>query len=335
MKKAVIIIVSFLLLLAIPASVFVVMKNQELRKKAAPATTISITPASLTKAAGENFTLEVRMNTADNQIVAVELDITYDAAILEAEWIHNGTMFPNILSSGVVENGKASIALGAQNTTTPVTGTGTVATIKFKALAATTAPITIRFGPNTFVGALGEGSTNALTSSSPATITITGNVTPSPTSALTPTLTPTREATNSATPSAITIDQPVRNESFSTGTPTFQGTAPPGTTVTITVYSDPITATVTTDQNGNWSYTVSKPIDSGPHTVVVAAVDPNSGQSHTATLAFVVSSGDENGASGSAIPVSGHMEYTLLLLGLGASLMLSGVFVSHTRRVAV
>jgi hypothetical protein len=335
MKRIVLIVVSIILLLAIPATVLVVMRNQELRKKAAPATTLSLTPATVTTGVGQDFTLEVRMNTADNQIVAVDLSLTFDATKLQAEWIQNGTMFPNILSSGVVGNGTATIALGAPNTTTPITGTGTVAKIKFKTLAATAAPIAVRFGPDTFVGALNEGSTNALTSSIPATITIgttDGTITPSPTTSLTPILTPTLSATDSATSSTVTIDSPISNESVSTDQPTLAGTAPPGTTVTITIYSDPITVTVTADENGDWSYTLTEPLTSGPHTIVAAAKDPNTGQSHTATLAFVVATGDENGASGSAVPVSGAVENTLILLAVGMFFIVTGSLIPAFRK---
>ncbi len=347
MKRVVIIVVSLILFLAIPASVFLAMRNQELRKKAAPATTLTLTPAALTKAVGDEFTLEVHMDTADNQIVAVELNLTFDATKLQAEWIHNGTMFPNILSSGTVGNGTVSIALGATNTTTPITGTGVVATIKFKALAATTTAVPVRFSSDTFVGALNEGSTNALTSSTPSNITITGSgaggtitptviptgtITVTPTTSLTPTLTPTGSASDSASPSAVTIDSPAKNASVVTTKPTIEGTAPAGSTVTITVYSDPITVTVTADANGNWQYTLADPLASGPHTIVVAAQDPSTGTSHTATLAFVVATGDENGASGSAVPVSGSMENTLILLGLGALFIVSGSIVPHIRR---
>src|SRR3989338_2385806 len=99
MKRVVIIVFSLILFLAIPASVFLSMRSQELRKKAAPATTLTLTPTTLTKAVNEEFTLEARMDTAENQIVAVELNITFDPTKLQAEFIHNGTMFPNILSS--------------------------------------------------------------------------------------------------------------------------------------------------------------------------------------------------------------------------------------------
>lgn len=343
MKRIVIILISLITLIAIPASVLLTMKSQELRKKASPATTLTLTPTTLNKAVGEEFTLEVRMDTADNQIVAVDLKLSFDPEKLEAEWIHNGTMFPNILSSGTVGTGTIAMALGATNTTTPITGTGTVATIKFKALAATTSPVAVRFTADTFVGALNEGGTNALTSTIPATITIggtaTGTVIPtqasSITTTLTPILTPTLAASDSASSSGVTIDSPTKNQSVATQKPTIVGTAPPGTTVTITVYSNPITVTVTADANGNWTYTLADELEAGPHTIVVAAQDPTTGQSHTATLAFVVATGDENGASGSAIPVSGTTENTILLLSLGMLFILIGSVVPILRRTNV
>jgi hypothetical protein len=86
------------------------------------------------------------------------------------------------------------------------------------------------------------------------------------------------------------------------------------------------------DANGNWTYTLAEPLASGPHTVVVAAQDPNSGTSHTATLAFVVATGSENGASGSAVPVSGSAENTIILLGLGMLFIVSGSVIPLLRR---
>jgi hypothetical protein len=110
--------------------------------------------------------------------------------------------------------------------------------------------------------------------------------------------------------------------------PIIKGKAPAGSTITIAVYStQQITATVTADANGNWTYTVPQALEAGPHTVVVAAQNPTSGQTETATLAFVVSNGTENGASGSAIPVSGSVEPTFILLGLGVLLLISGSLV--------
>lgn len=338
MKRTVLIIGSILILLAIPATVLLVMHNQEMRQRANPATTLTLTPASATHQIGDEFELETHMDTANNQVVAVQVSLSFDPTKLEAEWIHNGTMLPNIISSGVVGSGTASIALGAANTTTPITGTGLVATIKFKALAGTISPVSVKFSSDTFIGALGEGSTNVLSTSTPSTITIsgtagaadTGTITPTPTTSLsgsiTPTLTPTLAATGSATAttSAVTIESPTKNEGVTSQTPTIQGTAPPGSTVTIAVYStQQVTATVTADANGNWSYTIPQSLETGPHTVVVSAQNPTTGKTETATLGFVVGNGTD--ATGSGMPVTGSVEPTFILLGLGILLLLGGI----------
>ncbi len=334
MKRVVLIIVALLTLIGIPLTVYLSLRSQELRKHAAPATNISLTPASVTKAVNDEFTVEARIDTADNQVVATQINIVFDPTKLEAISITNGTLFPNILSSGVVGNGTASIAVGAANTTTPIHGTGTAAVIRFKALAATTSPVSIRFANDTYVGALGEGSTNVLVGTSPTTVTITGGttnntlgVTPTatPSGTLTPTLTPTLAASDSATTSAVSISSPTKNSSVASEQPTIQGKAPPGSVVTIVIHSDEqITATVTADADGNWTYTLTQPISSGPHTIVVAAKNPTTNQTNTATIGFVVATGDENGASGSAIPATGAVENTFILLGIGILFIILG-----------
>lgn len=332
MKKIVVIIASILTVVAIPATVFLSMRSQELRKRAAPATNMALIPSSITKQVNDEFTVEAQIETGDNQVVATQINIIFDPTKLEAVSITNGTLFPNILVSGVVGNGTASIAVGAANNTTPIHGSGTAAVIKFKALASTTSPVSVRFANDTFVGALGETSTNVLVGTSPSTITIanTGNDAGGNTDltlSITPTvaLTPTPTSTESASPSAVTILTPVTNESVATELPTIQGTAPPGSVVTIVIHSsEQITTTVTADANGNWTYTVADPISSGPHTITVAANDPTTNQTNTATIGFVVASGSENGASGSAAPVSGTVENTIALLSIGLIFIILG-----------
>jgi hypothetical protein len=339
MKRAVIIIFVVLILLAIPATVFLAMNSQLNKSKAAPATTLAVTPSSVSKKVGDEFSLEVHIDTAENQVVAVQLNFVFDPTKLEAESITNGTLFPNILSSGVVGNGTATIAIGAANTTTPIKGTGTAAVIKFKALAATTSPISVKLGTDTFVGALGEGSTNVLTSTTPSTITIAADVTAgannltasptaTPSGTIAPTLAPTLAASGSAdaSPSAVTVTNLTNNQTITTEQPVLKGKAPPGSVVTIMIHSDAaITTTVTADANGNWTYTVPQPLDAGSHTITVAAENPATGQTQTSTLAFEVSTGAT--ATGDAMPVTGSTESTLLLLGLGALLMISGAVI--------
>lgn len=349
MKKFVFILVGIIMLLSIPATVFLSSRNQELRKKAAPATTLSLSPSVVTKKVGEEFTLEAMINTADNQVVASEIQLAFDPTKLEAISITNGIKFPLILVSGAIESGTASISVGAANTTTPITGSGTAAIITFKTLAATTTPTSITFAPETFVGALGESATNVLISSIPAKITITSNAaaetpTPTPTlssqSTLTPTPTLSLQTTRTATPtptlvssspsasgSALQITTPSSSQTLLTDQPTIRGKAPPNSTVTITIYSEPQTVTVVTDANGDWKYVVSDPLEAGPHTIVVAALDPITNVTKTATLAFVVSDQTGNNATGSAMPISGVVENTLTLLFIGLFFILVGAFI--------
>lgn len=352
MKKILLFIIILILLGGIPLMVFYVGQRQELRKKAAPATTLSLTPASLTKKIDDTFSLEVSLDSGENQIVAAELHLTYDPTKIEVQSITNGPLFPNILASGTIENGAVSIAVGAADAKQPVTGTGTVAVIKIKALAATDAPTSIKFSPNTFVGGLGEGASNVLVGSTPATITIAGQQaqtaltptpTPSPTPAseitphgstsdtpiLTPTIAPTvatppvSQASGSGT---LVILSPTQENSSVKETAVIHGKASPGATITLTIYSTPQTVTITADSNGNWTYTPTTPLESGPHNIVASVTD-QTGVTETATSAFVVASSGQKaqGATESAIPVSGNIEMTLVLLFIGGLFLGFGI----------
>lgn len=323
MKRVVIIIIALLILLAIPATVFLVGQRQEIRKRAAPATTLSLAPASITKKVGETFSLEVKIDTGLNQVVATEIHLLFDGDKLEAESITNGALFPNILTSGTVASGSATIAIGASNTTTPVTGTGVAAVVRFKARAVTDTPVSVRFDSLTYVGGLGEGSTNVLVGTTPARVTITGqndSNTPQPSP------TPTVADNNESSSSAVTITSPIKNTSVTTDQPTIAGKASPGATVTLSIYSDPITITVKANSQGIWSYTPTTPLTDGTHTIVASALDPSSGKTQTASTAFVVASGGSGSSSISATPVAGTTEVTLLLVGIGILFFLSGLF---------
>lgn len=340
MKKILVFIVILTLLGGIPLLVFYVGQRQELRKKAAPATTLSLAPASLTKKINDTFSLEVTLDSGENQIVAAELHLTYDPTKLEVQSITNGPLFPNILASGTIENGAVSIAVGAADAKRPVTGTGTVAVIKMKAINMTGAPTAIKFSPNTFVGGLGEGASNVLIGSTPATITIGGGQqtqagltptsTPSPMPAvgLTPTLTPTPTSTVSAQSplpaspvSSLTIVSPTNEGTATDDKPVIRGKAAPGATITLTIYSTPQTVTITADDNGDWIYTPDAPLESGPHNIVASTTD-QTGVTETATSAFVVAS---QSFEGGEIPISGTIETTLVLLVIGGLLLGFGI----------
>ncbi|KKU81790.1 MAG: hypothetical protein UY10_C0047G0003 [Microgenomates group bacterium GW2011_GWA2_47_8] len=129
MKRVLLILGLIFLLLGIPITVFIVGQRQELRQKAAPATTLSFSPSAASHLVGETFPLEVTLNSGENQVVAIELHITYDPTKLEAQTITNGPLFPNVLASGVVAPGTASITVGAPDAKSPVKGSGTAAVV--------------------------------------------------------------------------------------------------------------------------------------------------------------------------------------------------------------
>ena len=373
MKKLLFLGIGFLFLIAIPATVFLVGQKQELRKKAAPASTMSLEPKSPTVKVGDVFTMEAVLDTADNQIIAAAVQISYDAAKLEAQSIANGPLFPNVISPGVIDNGKASITVSAASTTVPVKGKGTAVTIRFKALSSTTTASQVTFAQGTFANALGEGEQNALTSTAPAAITITDGSgppvtqTPSPTIAESPTpaISPTGEASPSGEPTETTTPEDTpeptqevdaatetppdqANEAPSpteapiaqgplqilspneksvsvTSKPVIKGKAPPGSIVTITIYSTPITAVVTVDENGNWVFTPETPLESGPHNIVVSSEDTATGETFNATGSFIVASGVGGANPDAPIPIAGNVETTIVLILAGILLIATGI----------
>lgn len=333
MKKIILLVTSLLLLLAIPATIYLVMQRQELRKRAAPATSLSIAPQTITKNVDDEFTVEVKIDTGENQVLTAELHLTYDETKLEALSIANGPLFPSVLASGVVENGAATITVGAAGATTPVTGTGTVATLRLKALEQTDAPVSIRFDATTFVGGLGEGSTNILIGSTPATVTITntdaetssfGNEEEESTSSS------SLEDTSEASQSAVLILSLEEDETVTETTPLISGKAQPGATVTVTIYSEPVTCIATADASGNWSCAPETPLPPGPHNVVVSAAGAD-GTNQTASTTIIVAGGAES-ASESATPIAGSMETTILLTTLGLLFIIVGITTTMVAR---
>lgn len=362
MKKVFLYIVIGIILLAIPLTVFLVGQNQEVRKRAAPATTLSLTPASVTTKVNETFTLEVKIDTGVNQVSTAQIHVLYDPTKLTTESITNGPLAPSIQVSGNINpNGVASITVGAQDTTHPINGIGTIAVLTMRGLTANATPVAVRFAPNpdTFVNAIGE-TAGVLVGESPANVTILNadgtqattdtanlsntnsdasqsatNTALTPSSSLPPSPTPTEaasfadaSASAQASSSAVTITSISQNETITTSQPPIEGKGMPGTTVTLIIHSTPQTVTVTVDGNGNWTYTPTTPLDPGTHTVEAMVTDPNTGQTQTTTASFVIApsatGGSTDTSTPSAMPVTGTVENTILLVIIGSVLLVSG-----------
>lgn len=167
-----------ILIVAIAAGVFLVQRQQELREQAAPSTTISLLPASVNADIGQTFNLSVAIDTGVNTVTAAEVHVTYDPQIVQAQSVSPGGFLPVVLLPASTDNttGKVSITVGSQPTD-PKQGTGTLATITFKALSAGNANIT--FSAQTKAAGVGEQG-DVLIGKSPATVLIAAAATAAP-----------------------------------------------------------------------------------------------------------------------------------------------------------
>lgn len=328
MKMKVVVIIGILLLLiAVPVGVFYMRKEQDIRSRAAPASTLSFSPSSASKQLGDTFSLDVIVNTGTNTISAADLVINSDATKVKITGMTVGSYLTTTLLAQSHTDSRASVTLGS-SPTSPKQGTGTLATVTFQVVADTgTAQITFT---GSQVAGIGEQG-NVLSGTTPATITMsadigtaTPTVTPIPTTIVTLTPTPVTggtQITTTPTPTPATetqqlsITYPSEGETFSTATPTFTGKATAGSSVTVTIYSDPITAVVTADNTGQWTYTPSIALADNQHSITVMALAADGTNSTVSKTFYVLTS---------SVPVTGVMDYLILPAGTGILLLILG-----------
>jgi len=221
------------ILIAIPFSVYIAQKRQGIKSKATASTTLSLDPATPTVKVGDTLTLNVMLDPgigpSANQVSFVKLSISFNAEKFTAESLKPNMDSQNALTSVLEDvaltSGKASISLSIGADPTKVVTTKTkIAILKLKALSPTESnnPSSIIFdsSPNTQVLSIAtsdQTSENVLSTSNPATVTISG------TASITPI--PTSVAGSPARPSTLT---PITTPSPSSGG--FTGTMPVGLT---------------------------------------------------------------------------------------------------------
>lgn len=94
---------------------------------------------------------------------------------------------------------------------------------------------------------------------------------------------------NTSTPSAttVTLTSVAQGETVTTTQPEFFGEAPPGTKLTITLESDPVTEQVSVPSSGEWNWTPPADLPEGSHKITIKWTDV-SGILRTLTRTFVV-----------------------------------------------
>lgn len=101
---------------------------------------------SLSTEANKTFQLQVIVDTGGEEINSIDAYIKYDKSILKAESVADGTFFPTVLND--LSSDRAYVAGLVDDPATSKNGSGTVATVTFKALKAGSATVTYDCDPN-------------------------------------------------------------------------------------------------------------------------------------------------------------------------------------------
>lgn len=213
---------SLVLIAGLVAGMMLVFQNQNLKNKAAPATSFSITPSSQNKVAGESFNFTVAMDTGQNQVLGVDIVINFDPQVFQVNSIDKGsqlTDFTQIRNSIDSSAGKIYYSAYTADPTKALNGSNinvlnVSAQVKPGASAGT---YNFTFDSSSAAAGLGEGQ-NVLTGTTLGSIVVNG-ATGQPTA--TPTATPTQAPGNTPTPTPT-------GTSGATSTPTPTATSANG-----------------------------------------------------------------------------------------------------------
>ena len=238
-KKLLILGFVFILLVAIPLTVYFVQQQQQTKTQAAPATKLFFSPLTQTKNVNDDVTLDISIDPGANQVSFVKLDLSYDATKLatnSAGTTCNQALcptddFPVILEGPIYAPGTVSITLSiGPNPTKVIQAVKKVVTLKFKAVSTTTSDGTaITFGPQTQVLSLAStdqvGENVLLPNSTPAKVIINQG---------TSTTTPTPATTQAPVCASLSVDRATTGNAPYPLTFTATGSDPVGTVSKVT-----------------------------------------------------------------------------------------------------
>lgn len=167
-----VLLIVFILIVAVPVGVYLVNQTQIFRPKAAPNSTVDLKliPQDITADLGNEFGVDVNVDSKTASVSAVQLKVNFDSQSLEAKNIEIKDFLPVQLAAPQIATGSVSLTQGVnpQNTKFSV---GTIARITFRALKIATESA-IFFDPaQTFVAIL-DRNDNSLGILSNASVTI-------------------------------------------------------------------------------------------------------------------------------------------------------------------
>lgn len=248
---------------------------------------------------GATFNSGISLSSGGNRICAVEFTLTYPADLLEA------TSTPSLGSvytmSTAAENsaGRIHYQVGSTGCSTD---NATLLTVPFRAKAQGDATLSLTDlaaydGDGANVAVSGSGTTVKISAVVASTSTST-SVSKKKTAASSPVVAPAA--------TIVLVSPTIKSVSFLNSTVdsehpdvsinnsdewglVFMGTADPSVKVNITINSDPISASVQSDESGNWSYALGQKIEDGAHQIIINT-EKDSVKSADATADFVLDS---------------------------------------------
>ncbi|QQG44202.1 MAG: hypothetical protein HYW86_05080 [Candidatus Roizmanbacteria bacterium] len=113
------------------------------------AAALKFDPAAVTTTAGQTFEVAVKIDAlSTDQYLGVDAVITYDQTVLEPQGVTNGTIFTTV-TNPTMTGGTVYVVGLVDDVATSKSGSGTLATVVFKALKNGTANLSFTCGPAT------------------------------------------------------------------------------------------------------------------------------------------------------------------------------------------
>jgi hypothetical protein len=105
------------------------------------AATLQFDPTTVNTQADQTFEVKINVDAGSDQITSIDAYVLYDSNVLELSSVNDGTFF-NTVSKDISQSGKAYIAGMVDDPATSKTGSGTLATIVFRAKSNGSATLT-------------------------------------------------------------------------------------------------------------------------------------------------------------------------------------------------
>lgn len=219
-KIIIAVVVVVVLVVGVIAGILLVRRSQDIRRKAAPATTLKVSPSTQSKLPGQSVTFTILMDTGENEVTGVDVALNFDPSAIEITSIIKGSgisIFDQV-TKDEIDNDAGTISYSAftLNATSAVSGASLetlriTGEVKETATAGTyqmvffpTSSVTGVDGESVLLtDTLGSLSVLALAASPTPTASPELDSSPSPTATASATATATASATPTATPDTL------------------------------------------------------------------------------------------------------------------------------------